>query len=122
MLQDNTLIFAESNADVTASSIIELDGSSLSRGFVFCTLPSGVTGMVITLVLGNAKTTTVTQITSEVHYAAPADLKRGIMYFPLPANAYKYAQVAIDVTGSPAKNFVCGITDAPDNTEVFYES
>ena len=122
MLQDNTLIFAEDNKDVEASTILELGGSSLARAFVFCTLPAGVTGMAITLVLGNAKTTTVTQVTSEVHYASPADLKRGIMAFPLPVNAYKYAQVAIDVTGSPAKNFVCGITDAPDNTEVFYES
>lgn len=123
MLQDNTLIFAEDNKDVAASTIVDLDGSSLARAFVFMTLPAGLTGAVVTLVLGNAKeSTTVTQITSEVHYAAPADLKRGIMSFPLPVNAYKYAQVAIDITGSPAKSFVCGITDAPDNTEVFYES
>lgn len=123
MLQDNTLIFAEDNKDVAASSVLELGGSSLARAFVFLTLPAGLSGAVVTLVLGNEKeSTTVTQITSEVHYASPADLKRGIMAFPLPVNAYKYAQVAIDITGSPAKNFVCGITDAPDNTEVFYES
>lgn len=124
MLQDNTLIFAEAHADVAASSILELDGSALARAFVFMTLPAGITGAAITLVLGNAKTTTVTQITSEVHYASPADLKRGVMSFPLPVNAYKYAQVAIDIEGAPTgdKDFVCGITDAPDNTEVFYES
>lgn len=123
MLQDNTLIFAEAHADVAASSILELNGSTLARAFVFMTLPAGITGAAVTVVLGNAKeSTTVTQITSEVHYASPADLKRGVMSFPLPVNAYKYAQVAIDIEGSPAKDFVCGITDAPDNTEVFYES
>ena len=125
MLQDNTLIFTEAHADVAASSILELDGSSLARAFVFMTLPAGITGAAITLVLGNAKeSTTVTQITSEVHYASPADLKRGVTSFPLPVNAYKYAQVAIDIEGAPTndKDFVCGITDAPDNTEVFYES
>ena len=124
MLQDNTLIFAEAHADVAASNILTLDGSSLARAFVFMTLPAGITGAAITLVLGNAKTTAVTQITSEVHYASPADLKRGLMSFPLPVNAYKYAQVSIDIEGAPTddKDFVCGITDAPDNTEVFYES
>ena len=117
MLQDNSLIFAEGNADVAASTILDLDGSSLARDFVFMTLPAGLTAAVVTLVLGNAKTTTVTQITSEAHTSTAADLARGYMFFPLPTNAYKYAQVAIDITGTPAKNFVCGITDAPNNIE-----
>lgn len=117
MLQDNSLIFAEGTADVTASTILELDGSSLARDFVFMTLPAGLTAAAVTLVLGNAKTTTVTQITSETHTSTAADLARGVMFFPLPTNAYKYAQVAIDITGTPAKDFVCGITDAPNNIE-----
>lgn len=122
MLQDNTLIFAESNADVAASTILELNGSSLARDFVFMTLPAGLTAAVVTIAYGNVKasSTEITQITSEVHYATAKDLARGYMFFPTPANAYKYAQAAIDITGTPAKNFVCGITDAPDNTDVFY--
>lgn len=122
MFQDNSLIFAEDNKDVAKSTILDLNGSSLARAFVFMTLPANLTGVTITLVLGNAKTdsATVTQITSEVHYASTNDLARGIMYFPLPVNAYRYAQVAIDITASDdlPKNFVCGITDAPDNKEV----
>lgn len=117
MLQDASLIFAEDNKDVAASTILELDGSSLARSFVFMTLPAGLSAAVVTLVLGDAKTTTVTQLTSEVHTATAAELARGYMFFPLPVDAYKYAQVAIDITGSPAKNFVCGITDAPDNID-----
>lgn len=118
MLQDNTLIFAEDDADVAKSTILHLNGSALSQAFVFMTLPAGLSAAVITLVLGNALTdsTTVTQITSETHTSTAADLARGYMFFPLPVNDYRYAQVAIDITGSPAKDFVCGITDAPDNT------
>ena len=120
MLQDNSLIFFEDDSDVSASTILELDGSALSRAFVFCTLPAGLTAMAITLKMADAKTnsTTLTSPVEEVHNASASDLARGYMFFPLPANGYKYAQVAADLTGSPAKNCVCGITDAPDNTEV----
>lgn len=124
MLQDNTLIFAEDNKDVAASTILELNGSTLARAFVFMTLPAGITAAAVTLKCAQAKTsdTVLTSPMEEVHNASDADLKRGVMAFPLPVNAYKFAQVVIDITGSPAKDFVCGITDAPDNTEVFYES
>lgn len=127
MLQDNTLIFAEAHADVSASTILEIDGSSLARAFVYCTLPAGLTACAITFKGAQAKTNSTTltaPVVQEVHNASAADLARGIMSFPMPVNAYKYAQVAIDITGSPTddKDFVCGITDAPDNTEVFYES
>lgn len=126
MLQDNTLIFAEAHADVAASSILELNGSTLARAFVFMTLPAGITAAAVTLKCAQAKTsdTVLTSPMEEVHNASDADLKRGVMAFPLPVNAYKFAQVAIDITGAPIadKDFVCGITDAPDNTEVFYES
>lgn len=126
MLQDNTLIFAEAHADVAASTILELNGSTLARAFVFMTLPAGITAAAVTLKCAQAKTnaTTLTSPMEEVHNASDADLKRGVMAFPLPVNAYKFAQVAIDITGAPTddKDFVCGITDAPDNTEVFYES
>lgn len=114
MLQDKTLIFCEDDADVSASTILELNGSSLGRDFVFCTLPAGLTGAVVTITLGDAKTTTVTSLTSEVHYASAEDLAKGVMFFPLPVRPYKYAQVAVDITGTPAKNFICGITDAVD--------
>lgn len=119
MLQDNSLIFAADDADVAKSTILELDGSALARAFVFMTLPTGLSAAAVTLVLGNALTdsTTVTQITSETHTSTDADLARGYMFFPLPTNAYKYAQVAIDITGSISKDFVCGITDAPNNIE-----
>lgn len=127
MLQDNTLIFSEAHADVSASTILEIDGSALGRAFVFMTLPAGITAAAVTFKGAQAKTnaTTLTApVVEEVHNASAADLKRGIMSFPMPVNAYKFAQVAIDITGSPTndKDFVCGITDAPDNTEVFYES
>ena len=126
MFQDNTLIFAEAHADVAASTILEIGGSSLARAFVFMTLPAGITAAAVTLKTAQAKTnaTTLTSPVEEVHNATAADLKRGVMAFPMPVNAYKYAQVAIDIDGSPTndKDFVCGITDAPDNTEVFYES
>lgn len=121
MLQDNTLIFAEANADVAASSILELNGSSLARDFVFMTLPAGLTAVSITMSYGDAVSgTAVTALKTEVHSATAKDLARGYMFFPTPVNAYKYAQAAIDITGTPAKKFVCGITDAPDNTDVFY--
>ena len=126
MLQDNTLIFAEAHADVSASTILELNGSTLARAFVFMTLPAGITAAAVTLKCAQAKTsdTVLTSPVEEVHNATAADLKRGVMAFPMPVNAYKYAQVAIDIDGAPTndKDFVCGITDAPDNTEVFYES
>ena len=126
MLQDNTLIFSEAHADVSASTILEIDGSALARAFVFMTLPAGITAASVTLKTAQAKTndTTLTSPVEEVHNATAVDLKRGVMAFPMPVNAYKFAQVAIDITGAPTddKDFVCGITDAPDNTEVFYES
>lgn len=127
MLQDNTLIFSEAHADVSASTILEIDGSSLARAFVFMTLPAGITAAAVTLKTAQAKTSSTvltSPVVEEVHNATAADLKRGVMAFPMPVNAYKFAQVAIDITGSPTddKDFVCGITDAPDNTEVFYES
>lgn len=127
MLQDNTLIFAEAHADVSASTILEVNGSSLARAFVFMTLPAGITAAAITFKGAQAKTSSTvltSPVVEEVHNASAADLARGLMSFPMPVNAYKYAQVAIDITGSPTddKDFVCGITDAPDNTEVFYES
>lgn len=121
MLQDNSLIFAEDNKDVAASTILDLDGSSLARSFVFMTLPAGLSAVSVTMTYGDAVSTTVTALATEVHSATATDLARGYMFFPLPINAYKYAQAAIDITGTPAKNFVCGITDAPDNTEVFYK-
>lgn len=124
MLQDNSLIFFEDDEDVSASTILEINGSALGRAFVFCTLPTGTTAMAITLRTSDAKTnaTTLTSPTTEVHNATATDLARGYMFFPLPTNAFKYAQVAADVTGSPAKDCVCGITDAPDNTEVFFKA
>ena len=121
MLQDNSLIFAEDNKDVATSTILELDGSTLSRAFVFMTLPAGLTAATVTVTYGDVVSTTVTALASEAHSATATDLARGYMFFPLPTNAYKYAQAAIDITGTPAKDFVCGITDAPDNTEVFYK-
>ena len=118
MLQDNTLIFAEDDADVAASTILELDGSALSRAFVFCTLPSGLTAASITYTSGNAvSNSAVTALLTETHAATTADLAKGYMFFPVPLPDHKYAQVAIDITGTPAKDFVCGITDAPDNFE-----
>ena len=118
MLQDNSLIFADSSADVSASSILDLDGSSLARDFVFMTLPAGLTAAAITMKYGNAFSgSAVTALETEVHNATAKDLARGYMFFPTPVNAYKYAQAAIDITGSPAKNFVCGITDAPSNLQ-----
>ena len=123
MLQDNSLIFAESDADVAASTILELDGSTLARAFVFMTLPSGLTAASLTVKYGDVvANSAVTAIATETHAATAVDLARGYMFFPLPVNAYKYAQVAIDITGTAAKNFVCGITDAPDNTEVFFKA
>lgn len=120
MLQDNSLIFFEDDEDVSASTILQIDGSALGRAFVFCTLPAGLTALALTLKLADAKTnsTTLTSPVEEVHNASATDLARGYMFFPMPTNAYKYAQVAADLTGSPAKDLVCGITDAPDNTEV----
>lgn len=119
MLQDANLIFSTAHADVEASSILEIDGNALGRDFVFCTLPAGLTAMAITLKLANAKTnsTTLTSPVTEVHNASAVDLAKGIMFFPMPVGDYKFAQVAIDITGSPTndKDFVCGITDAPDN-------
>jgi predicted metalloprotease with PDZ domain len=124
MLQDNTLIFCEDDSDVSASSILDIDGSALGRAFVFCTLPAGTTAMSVTLKTADAKTnsTTLTSPAEETHAASATDLARGYMFFPMPVNAYKFAQVACDVTGSPAKNFVCGITDAPNNIEVFFKA
>ena len=121
MLQDNSLIFAEDNKDVAASTILELDGSSLARDFVFMTLPAGLSAASVTVTYGDVVSTTVTAIETHTHTASAADLARGYMFFPTATNAYKYAQAAIDITGTPAKDFVCGITDAPDNTEVFYK-
>lgn len=119
MLQDQNLIFSEASADVSASTILEIDGSSLSRAFVFCTLPSPMSECAITLKLANAKTnsTTLTSPVEETHNATAVDLAKGIMYFPMPVGDYKFAQVAIDITASDTlvKDFVCGITDAPDN-------
>jgi len=119
MLQDQNLIFAEDNKDVSASTILEIDGSSLSRAFVFCTLPSPMSACEITLKLANAKTnsTTLTSPVTEVHNASAVDLAKGIMFFPMPVGDYKFAQVAIDITTASdlSKDFVCGITDAPDN-------
>ena len=116
MLQDKTLIFFEDDEDVSASAILEINGSSLGRDYVFCTLPAGVTAMAITLKTADAKTdsTTLTSPITEVHNASAEDLAKGVMFFPLPVRPYKYAQVAADVTGSPAKDCVCGITDAVD--------
>lgn len=122
MLQDNSLIFAEDNKDVAASTILELDGSSLARSYVFMTLPTGLSAASITMSYGDVVSTTVTALATEVHSATATDLARGYMFFPLPTNAYKYAQAAIDITGTPAKNFVCGITDAPTNIEVFFKA
>lgn len=122
MLQDNTLIFAEGHADVAASSIIDLDGTALARAFVFCTLPANLSAVAITLSLGDAKASAsaITALESHTFNASAVDLARGIMFFPLPTNAYKYAQVAIDITASAdlPKDFVCGITDAPTNIDV----
>lgn len=121
MLQDNSLIFAETNADVAASTILDLDGSSLARDFVFMTLPAGLTAASVTMKYGDVVAeSAVTALKTEVHNATAKDLARGYMFFPTPVNAYKYAQAAIDITGTPAKNFVCGITDAPNNIEVFF--
>ena len=122
MLQDNSLIFAEDNKDVAKSAILEVNGTSLAKkAFVFCTLPSPMSGCVITLSSANALTdsTTVNALTTEIHYASATDLARGWMAFPLPLNDYKYAQVAIDITAASdlVKDFVCGITDNPSNIE-----
>lgn len=121
MLQDQNLIFSEAHADVSASAILEVNGSSLSRDFVFCTLPAGLTAMAITLKMANAKTnaTTLTSPITEVHNASAVDLARGVMFFPMPVGDYKFAQVELDIAGSPTgdKDFVCGITDAPHNIE-----
>lgn len=122
MLQDNDLIFFESDADATGA-IKEIDGSSLSRDFIFCTIPAGVTALALTVKTGNAKTSAgITSAISAVHNATAVDIARGAMYVPTPTNDYKYIQVDGDLTGSASKALVCGITDAPNNIEVHVDS
>ena len=121
MLQDNTLIFAEASADATGLAL-EIDGTSLAKkAFVFCTLPSGLTACAVTLKLGNAVSGTPSAISTalhtEVHNATAIDLARGWMAFPMPVADYKYAQADVDITGTAAKDFVCGITDNPSNLQ-----
>lgn len=117
MLQDNSLIFFESKTAPETPTAVELDGSSYGRDFVFCTIPAGVTAL--TLLLKTSKDGT-TFTNAHTHVASAADIKRGITGFHTPLNDVKAAQVIPTITGTAAKNLVCGITDAIDNTEVFY--
>jgi hypothetical protein len=119
MLQDNTLIFFESKTAPSEDKKIVLDGSSYGRDFIFCTIPAGVTALTLTI---KASKDGENFATIKTAVANATDIKRGIMGVATPLAAYKAAQVVPTITGNAEKELVCGITDALDNTEVFYES
>lgn len=119
MLQDNSLIFFESTTAPGTATAVDLDGSSYGRDFIFCTIPAGVTALTLTISASKDGTNFSTIKTA---VASATDIKRGIMGVATPLAAYKAAKVVPSITGSAAKALVCGITDALDNTEVFYES
>lgn len=116
MMQDNDLIFFESKTAPVEEKVLALDGSSYGRDFVFCTIPAGVTALSLAYKTSKDGTNFVT----ETHVATATDIARGLMGFPTSLNEVKYAKCVPTITGTAAKELVCGITDAIDNTEVFY--
>lgn len=119
MLQDDTLIFFESKTAPAEAKAVLLDGSSYGRDFIFCTIPAGVTALTLTI---TASKDGENFSTIKTAVASATDIKRGIMGVATPLAAYKAVKVAPSITGTADKALVCGITDALDNTEVFYES
>lgn len=119
MLQDSSLIFFESKTAPAEAKAVLLDGSSYGRDFIFCTIPAGVTALTLTI---SASKDGENFSTIKTAVATATDIKRGIMGVATPLSAFKAAKVVPTITGTAAKELVCGITDALDNTEVFYES
>ena len=116
MLQDNDLIFFESTTAPATPKSLAINGSAYARDFIFCTIPSGVTALTLTIKGSKNGTNFITVGTA---VATKSDLERGLMAVPTPLNAFTHAQVIPTITGTASKNLVCGITDAADNTEVF---
>lgn len=117
MLQDNSLIFFEGKTAPNQAKALELDGSSYGRDYIFCTIPAGVTAL--TLKLSTSKDgETFNEV--KTHVATAEDIARGVTGFHTPMNDVKAAKVVPVITGTAGKDLVCGITDALDNTEVFY--
>lgn len=116
MMTDADLIFFESKTAPVEDKVLALGGSSYARSFVYCTIPAGVTALSLAYHTSKDGTNFVT----ETHVATDADIKRGVMGFPTSLNEVKFAKCVPTITGLAAKEIVCGITDAIDNTEVFY--
>lgn len=116
MMQDNDLIFFESKTAPVTEKVLNLDGSTYGRDFVFCTIPAGVTALSLAYKTSKDGTNFVT----ETHVATATDIARGVMGFATNLNEVKCAKCAPTITGTAAKELVCGITDALDNTEVFF--
>lgn len=116
MMQDNDLIFFESKTAPGTEKVLKLGGSSYGRSYVYCTIPAGVTALSLAYKTSKDGTNYVT----ETHVATATDIKRGVMGFPTSLNEVIYAKCAPTITGTAAKELVCGITDAIDNIEVFF--
>lgn len=116
MNTDKSLIFFESKTVPGSEAVVELNGSSYGRSFVFCTIPAGVTALTLTYKTSKDGTT----YAEEEHAATALDIARGLMFFPTNLNEVVKAKCVPAITGTAEKELVCGITDAVDNAEAFY--
>lgn len=115
-MQDNDLIFFESKTAPVTAKVLALNGSAYGRDHVFCTIPDGVTALTLTYSTSKDGVSFI----DETHVASAIEIAKGLMGFPTSLHEVKYAKCVPSITGTAAKALVCGITDAIDNTEVFY--